>query len=295
MTARLAAVCALALLASSAVADPPPVRTGFQSLDEALKAAAQQHIPLCLTYTLSEKRGDLHESDIVIEREKSVVYQNLLKFHAFSPPGNNTTLQTMVKRLGCSTYPMFLLCDGRGCVLGIYHEGIVKDPLTAKETDSRTITEQINTAWSIVNWEKSVDAQLATLDDKLKNHQYAAIPPLLDQIDAQDKKMTSQIASYVPWQPADQRTPWLYGKEIKDGKNKLKEAIQKEVEADLALLAAGKRKPVRDSLDTILFYKEDPELAKKIADLKKQFDRDPKFAGPTAPVSAASAAPAAAK
>jgi hypothetical protein len=294
MTVRLAALAALVLLISSAVADTPPALPDIHSFDEALKVAAQKHIPLCLTYTLAEKRSDPTEDMMVFTREKTVAYQNLLKFHIYSPPGNDA-LKTMVKRLGCTIFPMYLICDGRGCVLGLFHENAVKDPLAVKETDNRTLTEQVNTAWTVVNWEKSVDAQLATLDDKLKNQQYAAVSAMLDQISAQDKIMTSQIAPYVPWQPANQSPSWFYEKEINGDKDKLKAAIKKEVEAGPALLAAGKRKLVRDSLDHVLFYKDDPELVKQIADLKKKFDRDPKLGGPTAPVSATSAAPPAAK
>jgi hypothetical protein len=298
MTTRLIPVFALGLLlalASDSTAGGGSVSWNYcRNFAEAQTKEKPQDKPLSIFYFFDE---DLHkgEGDKIVALELSKVFQGLPKIHMLSPNHDAAFLE-VVKRLGCSTFPMVLLGDCRGHLLGVYFLGDKEvKPGQAKEIDARPAADQVATAKTIVNWEKSVEDQLLSLDDKLKNHQYAAVSDLVAQVDAQDWKFTNQLAAAVPWQPADQQEPWFYKKEVRDAKDKLKEAIKKELQADTELLAAGKRQQVRVSLGHILFYKDDPELAKKIVELKKQFDRDPKADGLTAPGSATSAAPAAAK
>ena len=295
MTARLAALCALlpllALAAAPAFAAQPPEWPGCHNFAASLDAARQQSEPLSVAYTSSAattKKDYFKMTGL----EFNSSYKNMLNAWVTNATSDSAFL-AMVRRLGCSTFPMILLCDGRGCVLGVFHEGTVIDSTRVKENDTRSRIEQAATAWSIVNWEKSADAQLLTLETKFKKRQYAEVSALLAQVDAQDKKFTGQLAAAVPWQPTGQQGQWFYEKEIKDAREKLKDAIRKELDADKELLAAGKRRQALDAIDPILFFKDDADLAKQIADLATKIDRTPITGGKPAPASASSATTAA--
>jgi hypothetical protein len=301
MTTRLLPVFALGLLL--ALASASTASAGSVAMHYCHNFAAtqsdekQKDLPLYICYFKTEDIPKPGYGNVVLALQFNTAYKNLPEIDMLYPTQDAAFLQ-MVKRLGCATFPLAILCDCRGHILGVFFPGgPAADHGQVKETDARPPADQVATARTIVNWEMSVEDQLPSLDDKLKNHQFAAVSDLIAQIDAQDKKFTNQLGAAVPWQPADQQEPWFYKKEVRDAKDKLKEAIKKELQADTELLAAGKRQQARLSLGHILFYKDDPELAKKIVELKKQFDHDPKADGltATAPVSATSAAPPAAK
>ena len=280
-------------VASAAIVDWPDCGNFATTLN----TARQQYTPLGVLYISSSAGKDDRYKNERLEGHPP--YQNMLKVR-IKNSSSDTAFLALVHRLGWSPFPMVLICDGRGHVLGVHSDETVIDPSAMKEADNRTIAEQAATAWSIIKWEKSVDDLLKVIDARIKNRQFAEFSALVAQIDAQDKKFTAQLAAVVPWQPADRHDPWFYEKEVKDARERLKTAIKQEFDAAKALFAAGKVKQARDVLDDILFFKADDDLAKQMADLKALVDLPLKLSPKPAPVPApatspTSAAPAAAK
>ena len=293
MTARLIAAFALALLlAQAAAADPKADWPLCKNFAATLEAARQQGTPISIAYIDVDNTPNISIKDTLEWLQTRVPSKDTLRIRVYTS-SRDAAFKALAQNLACPTGAAVIICDGRGCVLGLWYRERVQNPSALGEADHRLPADMVATAWTVVKWEKSVDDQLKTVEASLKQRQYAEVSKLIARIADQDKKYTDQLAAAVPWQPADKRDPWFYEKEVKAARAKLKDAVQKELDADQALLAAGKLKETQDALKIILDFKDDAELAKKIADLSAQLIQALKAARANA-ISAASATPAAA-
>jgi hypothetical protein len=303
MLFRRLTLSALALLLTQALlAAPLAAATDLADWPECknfavtMSAARTQYAPISIAYYTGSEFYSAKETTYELEHLQLQIPCNNMRHFRVDKRSGDAAFKSMVLNLASAGYWKLIICDGRGNVLGLWFHEKIKGAIVASEADQRPPADKANTAWAVVNWEKSADEQLKSLETKIKLRQYADCDVLLKGIAAQDRKFTDQLAAAVPWSPADKRDPWFYAKEVKEAREKLKETVKKELEADQALLASGKLLETQKALKFITSYHGDEDLSKKIDDLNKQLIlalQAARAAALSAAASATSAAPAA--
>jgi len=322
MIARPLTLSALALLAGLAVTSAAqaewPVCNDFSV---ALKTAKKSYTPIAVALLIPDINGTVSSSLIKhIERYENLpAFQNMV---CVTIPSSHLDSDSDIKELRTKltpnpkstlSSPLIVILDGSGHVLGTQN--------AADKINSHDLSEQTTMAWSVVNWEKTADVDLKTVETKIAHRQYAQLDAMLAKIEDMDKKITAKLTLKSPWQP--QRVPpaiesgansddpeqqkrveqankkrsealarnnqWFYYDEIQAARTKLTDALQTEFDAAKGLFNAGQFQEAQKAVLVITFYKADDDLAKKITDLKIQIEQAARSG--VKPASAASAAP----